>query len=78
MKDKFLGFNIIVFAVLIMLFIIGGGLDSNIHYVFAQNSWINPIVREYYHFTGIILQIFSALGVLIQLVFINKKLLSVH
>ena len=79
MKSKFWIFNIIVFFVFFMLFSFGSNsMESSIDYVFSGNSWLNPVSEEIYNFTGIILQGFSAIGVLIQLIFVNIKLLRVE
>ena len=74
MKDKFIVFNVIVFIVLLVLFSIGGSIDNGVKYSFAGYSLLNPVDGENYHFTGLILQVFSAIGILIQLVFVNKEL----
>ncbi len=71
---KFVGFNLIVFMFLLSLFIIGAMMQNYIDYGFGGNNWTNPMTEAYYFFTGIILQVFSAIGVLIQLVFVSKKL----
>jgi hypothetical protein len=76
MKSKFVIFNVIVFAVLVILYVVGVSLNSNIQYGFAGNSWLNPVDAEYYNLEGMILQIFSVCGALIQLVFVNLKLLK--
>jgi len=74
--NKFIKFNSIVFIIFIILFIIGGYMNSRISFTYINNSILNPVAAENYHLSGFILQIFSAIGVLIQLGFINKKLIS--
>ncbi len=74
MKNKFIVFNVIVFVVFLVLFSIGGSIVNEVSYTFAGNSFLNQVDGENYHFTGLILQVFSAIGILIQLVFVNKEL----
>lgn len=70
---KFIVFNTIVFFILLIVFLTGLNLENHIRYDFSGNSFLNPVNSEYYYFTGIILQVFSLLGILIQLVFVSKK-----
>lgn len=74
MIKKFIIFNVIVFLVFLVLFRTGTLMDNVVDYDFAGYSFSNPVNGKNYHFTGIILQVFSVIGVLIQLVFVNKKL----
>ena len=74
---KFLIFNSIVFMSFIIIFLIGSQMQNYIGYVFAGNSFINPVSSEHYYFTGMILQISSSIGILIQLVFVSKKIIEI-
>ncbi len=73
---KFYIFNLIVFLLLLFLYVTGSYMQSEIRYTFAGNSWLNPVSGEIYLFNGIILQMLSGIGLLIQLIMVNIKLIK--
>lgn len=73
---KFYVFNLIVFLVLLITFVTGSFMVNEIRYTFAGNSWLNPVSGEIYSITGIILQVLSGIGLIIQLIFVNIKLIK--
>ena len=81
---KFYLFNLIVFLFLLLLYVIGSNMQSEIRNTFAGNNWLNPVTGEIlnpvtgeiYVFNGIILQVFSGIGLIIQLIMVNIKLIK--
>jgi len=51
-------------------------MQSEIRYTFAGNTWLNPVSGEIYLFNGIILQVLSGIGLIIQLIMVNIKLIK--
>ena len=79
MRDnKFLKFNLIVFIIFVVLFVVGGYMSNRISFAYYGSILSNPLSGKYYYLSGLILQIFSAFGVLIQLIFMNIKFISIH
>lgn len=74
--NKFFWFNGILALILIGLFFVGSHMHNYIDYGFGGDSWLNPVTEAYYYFGGMIIQVFSAVGLLIQLIFINRELSS--
>ena len=72
---KFYVFNIIVFLVLLIVFAIGSGINSEIKYTFAGHSFLNPVSGKSLMLTGIIMQVMSGIGMVVQLVMVNLKLM---
>ncbi|MFA5543951.1 MAG: hypothetical protein WDA47_09250 [Bacilli bacterium] len=73
---KFYIFNLIVFLFLLLLYATGSNMQSEIRYTFAGNTWLNPVSGEIYLFNGIILQVLSGIGLIIQLIMVNIKLIK--
>jgi len=73
---KFYVFNAVVFLILFILFIRSFSLENTVLYSFAGGSIVNPIDGETRMYAGLALQIFSGLGMLIQLILVNVALLK--
>ena len=69
-------FDGIILLIFIIIFVSSNDFENGIRYTFSGNSFLNPVNGEIHDYLGIILQIFSALGILIQLIFINIKILK--
>jgi len=77
MKNKFYMFNGIIFIILLFLFITSYLQDSiQITYHFAGNNIFNQHSGETHHLHVLILQSFTALGMLVQLIFVNLYMLK--
>ena len=73
---KFYVVNLIIFVVLLLTFIAGFNSQNEIRYTFAGNSFLNAVSGEYINFNGIILQVFSGIGMIVQLVMVNLKMMQ--
>lgn len=73
---KFYVFNLIVFIFLLTIFITGSTISNEITYTFGGNSYLNPISGKTIVFHGFIMQIFSGVGMIIQIIFVNTKLIK--
>lgn len=69
-------FDGIILFIFIVIFVSSNDFENGIRYTFSGNSFLNPVNGEIHNYLGIILQIFSAVGILIQLTFINIKILK--
>lgn len=73
---KFYIFNLVVFIVLLLTFISGSSMTNEIRYTFAGNSFLNPVSGEIFQLSGIMMQVFSGIGMVVQLVMVNLKLIQ--
>jgi len=73
---KFYIFNLVVFIVLLLTFISGSNMSNEIRYTFAGNSFLNPVSGEILQLSGIMMQVFSGIGMVVQLVMVNLKLIQ--
>jgi hypothetical protein len=73
---KFYIFNLVVFIVLLLTFISGSNMSNEIRYTFAGNSFLNPVSGEILQLSGIVMQVFSGIGMVVQLVMVNLKLIQ--
>ena len=73
---KFYIFNLVVFIVLLLTFISGSNMSNEIRYTFAGNSFLNPVSGEILQLSGIVMQVFSGIGMIVQLVMVNLKLIQ--
>lgn len=73
---KFYIFNLVVFIVLLLTFISGSSMSNEIIYTFAGNSFLNPVSGEIFQLSGIVMQVFSGIGMVVQLVMVNLKLIQ--
>lgn len=73
---KFYVVNMIVFVILLLTFIAGFNTQNEIRYSFAGNTFLNPVSGEYFNYNGIILQVFSGLGMIVQLIMVNLKMMQ--
>ena len=73
---KFYIFNLVVFIVLLLTFISGSYMSNEIIYTFAGNSFLNPVSGEILQLSGIMMQVFSGIGMVVQLVMVNLKLIQ--
>lgn len=73
---KFYIFNLVVFIVLLLTFILGSSMSNEIRYTFAGNSFLNPVSGEVFQLSGIVMQVFSGIGMVVQLVMVNLKLIQ--
>jgi len=73
---KFYIFNLVVFIVLLLTFISGSNMSNEIRYTFAGNSFLNPVSGEILQLSGIVMQVFSGIGMVVQLMMVNLKLIQ--
>ncbi len=73
---KFYIVNLIIFVVLLLTFITGFNSQNEIKYYFAGNSFLNAVSGQYINYNGIILQVFSGLGMIVQLIMVNLKMMQ--
>lgn len=73
---KFYVVNLIIFVILLLTFIAGLNTQNEIRYTFAGNSFLNAVSGEYINYNGIILQVFSGLGMIVQLIMVNLKMMQ--
>jgi len=73
---KFYIFNLVVFIILLLTFISGSNMSNEIRYTFAGNSFLNPVSGEILQLSGIVMQVFSGIGMVVQLVMVNLKLIQ--
>ena len=73
---KFYVVNFIIFVVLLLTFITGFTTQNEIRYMFAGNSFLNQVSGEYINYNGLILQVFSGLGMIVQLIMVNLKMMQ--
>lgn len=73
---KFYVVNSIIFVILLLTFIAGFNIQNEIRYYFAGNSFLNAVSGEYINYNGIILQVFSGLGMIVQLIMVNLKMMQ--
>ena len=73
---KFYIFNLVVFIVLLLTFISGSSMSNEIRYTFAGNSFLNPASGKIFQLSGIVMQVFSGIGMVVQLVMVNLKLIQ--
>jgi hypothetical protein len=77
MKKRFYIFNSVIFVFLLFLFITSLSNDSiEIVYYFAGNNILNQHSGASHQVHILVLQIFSGLGLLLQLIFVNLYMLK--
>ncbi len=73
---KFYIVNLIIFVVLLLTFITGFNTQNEIRYTFAGNSFLNAVSGQYINYNGMILQVFAGLGMIVQLIMVNLKMMQ--
>jgi len=73
---KFYIVNLIIFVLLLLTFIAGFSTQDEIRYTFAGNSFLNAVSGQYINYNGIILQVFAGLGMIVQLIMVNLKMMQ--